>query len=191
MKESPNRNTEGKPIVGPDVQDTSGPNLLLVGVITRPHGVKGEVWIKIINKADKFLDGQTSKVLLGMRQVPYELESFRVHRNGLLVKLTGCDDRNNADILRGSKVFISVDQMKPLRPNEYYVTDLIGLSVFTENGEHIGDLSEVLPTGANDVYSINGEDGEILLPAIKSVIKSVDLMERKMTVRLMPGMRKS
>ena len=191
MKESSNRNTIGETIIGPEVQDTSGPNLLFVGVITRPHGVKGEVWVKIINKADKFLDGQTNKVLLGVRQVPYELESFRVHRNGLLVKLAGCDDRNNADILRGSEVYISVDQMKPLRPNEYYVNDLIGLSVFTENGEHIGDLAEVLPTGANDVYSINGEDGEILLPAIKSVIKSVDLMERKMTVRLMPGMRKS
>ena len=191
MTEFSNRNTEGISNVRPEVQDTSGPNLLLVGVITRHHGVKGEEWIKTTNKADKILDEETSKVLLGVHQVAYELESFRVHRNCLLVKLYGCDDRNNADILRGSNVYIAVDQMKPLRPNEYYVNDLIGLSVFTENGEHIGGLAEVLPTGANDVYSILGDDGEILLPAIKSVIKSVDLMERKMTVRLMPGMRKS
>ena len=79
--------------------------------------------------------------------------------------------------------------MQPLRPNEYYVNDLIGLAVFTETGEHIGDLAEVLPTGANDVYSILGDEGEILLPAIRSVIKSVDLVNKKMTVHLMPGMR--
>ena len=190
MTESLNRDTKGNSIVGPEVHDPSGPNLLLVGVITRPHGVKGEVWVKVINKSDKFLDGQTSKVLLGVDQVACELESFRVHRNGLLIQLAGCDDRNKADALRGSEVYVSADQMKPLRPNEYYVSDLIGLSVFTENGVHIGDLVEVLPTGANDVYSISGEDGEILLPAIKSVIKYVDLMERKMTVCLLPGMLK-
>ena len=189
MTKSSNRNTAVESILGSEVQDTSGPHLLFVGVITRSHGVKGEVWVKIIDKSDRFIDGQISEILVGADHVPYALESYRVHRNGLLIKLASCNDRNDADILRGSKVYISVDQVQPLRPNEYYVNDLIGLAVFTETGEHIGDLAEVLPTGANDVYSILGNEGEILLPAIRSVIKSVDLVNKKMTVHLMPGLR--
>ncbi len=190
MTQSSNRKTQVESIKGSEVLDTSEPHLLFIGVITRPHGVKGEVWVKIVNKADKLIDEQISNVLLGVDQVLYELETYRIHRNGLLIKFNGCNDRNHADSFRGSKVYIPVDQLKPLRPNEYYVKDLIGLSVFTENGEHIGDLVEVLPTGANDVYSILGDEGEILLPAIKSVIKCVDLVGKKMTVQLIPGMRK-
>lgn len=176
--------------LGPEVKDASGPNLFLIGVITRPHGVKGEVWVKISNESDSLFTEETRKVFVGVDQISYDLDSFRTHRNGLLIKLVGCDDRNNADALRESKVYISGDQMEPLRPNEYFVHDLIGLKVVTEQGEHIGDLAEVLPTGANDVYSITGGDDEILLPAIKSVIKHVDLSKREMVVRLMPGMRK-
>lgn len=184
------RNTDGHSIIDPEVKNTSGSNLLLFGVITRPHGVKGEVWVKIINETDSLIPEKTRAVFLGTDQILYDLDSFRSHRNGILMKLVGCDDRDNANALRGSNVYISVDYIDPLRPNEYFVHDLVGLRVFTEQGEHIGGLVEVLHTGANDVYSISGKDDEILLPAIKSVIKSVDLVTKEMIVRLMPGMRK-
>ena len=183
------RNTDGHSIIDPEVKNTSGSNLLLFGVITRPHGVKGEVWVKIRNETDSLITKETRKVFLGTDQIMHDLDSFRAHRNGLLMKLVGCDDRNNADTLRGSKVYINVDQIEPLRPNEYFVHDLIGLKVLTEQGEYIGGLVEVLPTGANDVYCIVGGDDEILLPAIKSVIRSIDLVKKEMIVRLMPGMR--
>lgn len=183
------RNTDSHLIIDPEVKDTSGSNLLLFGVITRPHGIKGEVWVKIRNENDSLITEETRKVFLGADQIIYDLDSFRAHRNGLLMKLVGCNDRNNADAFRGSKVYINIDQIEPLRPNEYFVCDLIGLKVFTEQGEHIGSLVEVLPTGANDVYCIVGGDNEILLPAIKSVIRSIDLVKKEMIVRLMPGMR--
>ena len=79
MTKSSNRNTPVESIVGSEVQDTSEPHLLFVGVITRSHGVKGEVWVKIIDKSDRFIDGQISEILLGADHVPYALELSLIH----------------------------------------------------------------------------------------------------------------
>jgi 16S rRNA processing protein RimM len=106
----------------------------------------------------------------------------------LLLKLEGCDDRNGADELRGMLVQIPTEEAEPLGEGEYYHFQLIGLAVETESGERLGQVVEVLETGANDVYVVRGIRGEVLLPAVDDVIRAIDLESKRMMVRLLPGM---
>jgi 16S rRNA processing protein RimM len=106
----------------------------------------------------------------------------------VILKLSGVDDLTAADRLKWAKIKIPPSLALPLGEDEYYERDLIGMSVIDENGAEIGELRSVLKTGANDVYCVNGEAGEILIPAIKQCVEKVDTAGRKMTVRLMPGM---
>jgi len=106
----------------------------------------------------------------------------------LLLKLGGCDDRNGADELRGMLVQIPLKEAAPLEEGEYYHFQLIGVRVETESGEWLGQVVEVLETGANDVYVVRGPWGEVLLPAVNDVILELDLELRRMVVHLLPGM---
>ena len=83
---------------------------------------------------------------------------------------------------------ISREDAIPLEEGEYYIADLIGLSVETEDGEHLGELTDVIETGANDVYVVDKADGQILIPAIKDCILDVDIVGGSMKVHLLPGL---
>lgn len=117
----------------------------------------------------------------------FEVEESRAHKGGFLVKLAGVDDRDLADALRGVQVVVRRDQLMPLPENTWYVYELEGLQVYTEAGEHLGVLDEVLFTGGNDVYVVKGER-EILLPAIRQVIREVDVAAGRMVVHLLEGL---
>lgn len=119
---------------------------------------------------------------------PYKVERFTWHRNDLLLKLSGCDDRTQAEALQGQLVQMNLQDAAPLGPNEYYTFQLIGIKVVTLEGEELGTLDEILETGANDVYVVHGPRGEILLPARIEVVRQVDLEHGVMTVYLMPGL---
>jgi 16S rRNA processing protein RimM len=118
----------------------------------------------------------------------YPVRGMRFHKEMLLLRLGGCDDRNAADALRGMLVQIPVEEAVPLEEGEYYHHQLADVRVETEGGEWLGQLTEVLETGANDVYVVHGPQGEILLPAVKDVIREIDLESKHMIVRLLPGM---
>jgi len=113
------------------------------------------------------------------------VESARVHQGIVLLKLAGVDDMTAAEKLRGASVWIPPEKALPLDKDEYYVRDLIGLEVVTDEGEALGRLTDVLHTGANDVYAV----GKLLIPAIKDCVLDVDVPGRKMTVALMEGLR--
>ncbi|MDR7417263.1 MAG: ribosome maturation factor RimM [Armatimonadota bacterium] len=161
---------------------------LRIGTITRPHGLRGEVRVlPDTDFPDRFQALRRVLVAGPEGEVPYEVESVRPHGRFFLVKLRGVEDREAAEALRGRELRIPGEEATPLPEGTYYVADILGLEVRTEDGEVLGWVREVLRTGANDVYVVAG-NREILLPAIEEVVREVNLEARCMVVRLLPGL---
>lgn len=126
---------------------------------------------------------------LGEDHEPYQVEKIQRHGNDALVKFVGIDTREQADSYRGVYVTLGIDDAVPLEEGEYYLFQLQGIEVFTDEGMPLGVFSGYLETGANDVYIITSPQGkELLLPAISDVIKQVDVAGRKMIVHLLDGL---
>jgi 16S rRNA processing protein RimM len=164
----------------------------VIGRVLRPHGVQGELRVEIITDYPERLT-QHAHFYLAHPSSPekvrrYLVEELRQHREMLLLKLDGCDDRGGAEALRDMLVQIPVEEAVPLEEGEYYHFQLVGVRVETESGEWLGQVVEVLETGANDVYVVRGPRGEVLLPAIRDVVRELDLESQRMVVHLLPGM---
>lgn len=153
----------------------------------RPWGVRGEVKVEILTDwPERF--ALLEYVYLGEGAIPYRLERFRLHREYALLKLASCDDRNAAEALREQLVQIPPEEAMPLDEDEYYVHQIEGLEVWTDDGEPLGRVIEVLFTGSNEVYVVHGPRGEVLIPAIADVVLEVDLESRRLVVHLMDGL---
>ena len=168
------------------------PRYLSVGQVLRPHGVRGELRVGIITDYPELL-GQHAYFYLAHPDSPdathrYVVEGIRLHKKSLLLKLEGCDDRTAAEGLRGMLVQIPVEDAVPLEEGEYYHFQLVGVRVETESGEWLGQVVQVIKTGANDVYIVRGPRGEVLLPAIDDVVLDLDLESKRMMVHLLPGL---
>mgnify|MGYP005841289417 CR=1 FL=1 len=163
------------------------PSYLAIGKIVRPWGVQGEVRVEILTDwPERF--GLLEYVYLGEQAVLYRLERFRLYKGCALLKLVGCDDRNAAEALRGQLVQIPPEKAMPLDEGEYYVHQIEELEVWTDEGEMLGRVVEVLFTGANEVYVVHGPRGEMLIPAIADVVLRVDLEGGRLIVHLMDGL---
>lgn len=164
---------------------------LAIGRVLRPHGVRGELLLEMLTEFPEHL-AETQTVFVGAEgdaaPAPHPLRRARQHGNDLLVQLADCPDRNAAEAYRGQVVFIRAEQAAPLPPGRYYHHQILGLTVMSDTGETLGEVSEILETGANDVYVVRGAAGEVLLPAIKDVVLSIDLDARRMTVHLLEGL---
>jgi 16S rRNA processing protein RimM len=171
---------------GPSPQG-SGPSFLAVARIRRPFGVKGELLLEVLTDFPNRLM-QNESFFIGGDRRSYAVESVRRHGREMLLRLKGIPDRDSADRLRGEILYIRVDDLPPLPSGVYYLHQIEGLEVFTEDGERLGRVKEILKTGANDVYVVQGDKGEILLPAIPQVVREVRLEEGRMVVRLMEGL---
>jgi len=168
-------------------RDGSEPRYLVVGKIVAPWGVRGEVKVAMeTGFPERFK--RLRRVYLGEKAISFVLEGSRLHKGHALLKLRGCDDRDAAEKLSGQLVQIPIEEAMPLGEDEYYVYQIVGLDVWTTGGEHLGRVSEVLFTGANDVYVVQGERGEILIPAVEDVVLEVDLSGSRLTVELMEGL---
>ena len=167
---------------------SEGPQLLAVGTVVRPHGLRGELLINSLTDFPEHLSS-VETVYLGDQAEPHPLARVRTQRGKFIIQLGDCTDRDMAEKYRGQVVQIKAEAAAPLPPGMYYQHQVIGLAAYTEEGEHLGELVEVLETGANDVYVIRGEQGELLLPVIPSVIRGTDLAERRLTVHLLDGLR--
>ena len=161
---------------------------LAVGRVLRPHGVRGELLLTSLTDFPEHLAEQKF-VYLGEPPQPHPLAGVRLHRGQLIIRLADCHARDEADAFRDQIVQIETQRAAPLPPGLYYHHQLIGLAVYTEEGEHLGELTEVLETGANDVYVVQTPQGELLLPVIADVIRSVDLAAQRLTVHLLDGLR--
>jgi 16S rRNA processing protein RimM len=165
----------------------SAPRYLVIGKVLAPWGLRGEVKIEILTDwPDRF--ALLERVHLGAELRPYALERFRLHKGKAILKLGDCESREAAEGLRGQFVQIPVEEAMPLGEDEYYEYQIIGLGVWTREGEHLGQVREVIYTGANDVYVVGDEGQEILIPAIEDVVLEVDLEGRRIIVELMEGL---
>ena len=162
---------------------------LQVGAITSTHGIRGEVKV-FPTTDDPARFKKLKKVILdtGKRQIDMEIQSVRFFKQFVIVKFKGIDNINDVEQYKGSSLFVSRENAVSLEENEYYIADLMGMEVFTEEG-HFGIVKDVMETGANDVYIVDSkEHGEVLIPAIHDCILDVDLDEQKMTIHLLPGL---
>ena len=165
---------------------SSNLQLLKIGYIIKPHGTKGELCISIYNNYSQ-LEGQRiffeySADLCG----PYTVISCRKHKNYWIVKTTELSSLNEVKQFNGYSVGIEV---KTLPENFYWVEDIINCEVFTTSGEKIGRVSEVLKTTANDIYVVSGvRNEEILIPAVKKIVKEVDIKNKKIIVEKLEGL---
>lgn len=166
-------------------------DLLQVGVITSTHGVRGEVKVfPTTDDAARFK--KLKKVILdtGKENIELEIAGVKFFKNMVILKFKEFDNINDVEKYRQKKLYVTRENAVKLKKNEYFIADLIGLTVQTDDGETLGELTDVLQTGANDVYVIRTADSEeILLPAIKECIKEVDVDGGSMLVHMMPGLR--
>lgn len=186
-----NRRWRGKPDrkrINPDAEQGAEPEYLIVGRVVRPHGVRGDIAMKIMTDyPERLTDIET--LYIGPDVEPYIIERVRSHKIGLLIKFKEINSRDEAEALRDQFVYVHISNAIPLEEGEYYLYELEGIRVVTDEGEELGTLTDYIETGANDVYIVSKpEGGEILLPAIPDVIKDVNLEEKVMTVKLLEGL---
>lgn len=161
---------------------------LVVGEILKPFGYRGEVKVKIITDYPNRLVKHKT-VYVGTDTRAFQVERARLHSGYVLFKFVGYDTDVSVAKLRGEIVQIPAQDAAKLEKNQYFHHQIIGLNVATESGTVIGTVAEILETGANDVYVVHSAEGkEILLPAIKRVIKKIDLDAKTISVELIPGL---
>ena len=160
-----------------------------IGKIVNIHGIKGEVklytYTDDINALKKL-----KKVYLEKKNglTEYKVESSKINKQFLILKLEGIDTPEEANKFRDIYVKRERKSNENLGEDTFYIEDLIGIDVYDENSNFIGKLTEVLSPGANDVYVVKNDKDEILLPAIKDVVLDVDLENKKMVVHIMEGL---
>ncbi len=176
-------------------------DLLQVGAIATTHGVQGEVKVfPMTDDVKRFK--KLKKILLdtGIGYQELEISQVKFFKNMVILKFKGIDNINEIEKYKGKGLFVTREQAVTCEKDEYFIADLIGLEVFTEAGELLGVMKDVLQTGANDVYvvqvsaespyaqQVTNSNRELLLPAIQDCIRKVDMESRKMQVYLMPGL---
>ena len=165
------------------------PNLE-IGQIVNTFGIKGMVKVKPFTDDIKRFDS-LKKVYIekNSNKKEYEIQEVKYHKNMVLIKFKGIENIEQAERLRNSYLTISRDSTEELEEGRYYVVDLLGLEVYTDEQILLGTLEDIFNTGSNDIYVVKNEEGkQILLPAIQDVIKKIDIENKKVIVHLLPGL---
>ena len=156
-----------------------------VGVIANTHGIRGEV--KIFPTTDdvkRFDYLKEAYIDAGKEKIKVEVSNVRYFKNLVIVKFKGIDNIND----KGKDLLVTRENALPLEEGEYYLADIIGANVYTEDGNLFGSLEDVIETGANLVYSVQHEGKEVLLPVIDDCVKEVNVEEKKVIVHIMKGL---
>lgn len=164
------------------------PDFLAIGRVSRPHGIHGEIRVEMLTDIpDRWIGLKT--VFLGSQRHKIEIQGSRQHKNVALLKLTGYTDRESAESLRGEVIYVPFKDAIQLEPDEFYHYQVIGLEVQTESGDVLGEIVDVLrPPGANEVFVVHGVRGEILIPVISDVIRSLDVDSGVVIIHPIPGL---
>lgn len=165
-------------------------NLFQVGIISSTHGIKGEVKVFPTTDDEKRFK-KLKEVLLdtGKEKICLEIESVKFFKQFVILKFKDYDSINDIEKYKGKSLFVTRENAVKLKKDEYFIADLIGVEVISEDGALKGNLTDVTQTGANDVYVISLEDGrELLLPAIKDCVLDVNLEENRMIIHVLEGL---
>lgn len=162
-----------------------------VGIYTNTHGIRGEIKVFPTTDDPKRFKKLREVILRTSKgeEMTLAIEHVRFAKQMVLLKFKGIDNINDIEPYKGSGLFVSRENAVPLGKDEYFIADLIGITVSTDEGEELGRLCEVIQTGANDVYVVQTENGELLLPAIADCVQSVDIEAGTMVVHMMDGLR--
>lgn len=163
---------------------------LKIGILTSPHGIRGEMKVyPVTDRPEQFRKLKEVFIFEKGEYIPHEVLKASFCRERILIRLSGIPDRNTAEEYRKRELFIPLSDAPALAENEYRIGDLLGMRVLSDEGEHLGTLTDVLKTGANDVYVISSKDRrDLLIPAIRECILKADINEQKMIVHLLPGL---
>lgn len=158
-------------------------DMIVIGKIIAPQGVRGEVRVMpLTDFPERFRKLKTARLDDG---TSLPVESVRYHQQFVLLKFREMNDRNAIEHLRGKLIQVERKDAVPLPAGHYYIFDIIGLEVFTEEEEYLGNVTDVLETGSNDVYVVEQQDKKpLLIPALKTVVLKIDIAGGKMIVNL-------
>jgi len=184
------REIEACPCFWQKAKETDMEKLLQVGVITSTHGIRGEVKVFPTTDDPKRFKKLKQVILdTGKEKRDLEVESVKFFKQFVILKFKGIDNINEVERYKRCPLLVTRDHAVPLQEDEYFIADMIGMQVVTEDGALFGTLKDVIETGANDVYIIeSSEHGEVLVPAIKECILDINIEEQKMQIHLMDGL---
>jgi len=163
--------------------------MYLVGIVLKPQGIKGEIKVKSISPdPERFYD--LGHVYIDSETVrKYIIENIRISGGFVFLKFSAVNSRNEAEELRGKEILVSQDQLIILDQGEYFVHDLIGCTVTDEDGQLIGEVIDIMKQSSNDIYVIKDKQAkEHLIPAIRDVVKQVDVAGKKIIIHVIDGM---
>lgn len=165
-------------------------DLFQVGIISSTHGIKGEVKVfPTTDDAKRFTKLKEILLDTGKDQICLKIESVKFFKQFVILKFKDYDNINDIERYKGKSLFVTRENAVKLKKDEYFIADLIGINVVSDDGSLKGSLKDVITTGANDVYVIGLEDGrELLLPAIKDCVLAINLEENRMTIHVLAGL---
>ncbi|MDQ3856117.1 MAG: ribosome maturation factor RimM [Chloroflexota bacterium] len=161
------------------------PNTVIIGRVLKPHGLRGELRVEPLTDHPQRYRRLRE---VSIREQEYRVLASRVHQGQVLLKLETVETVKAAEDLRGEYLRVPLESVAELPEGSYYHFQLIGLQVETTAGEPLGRVTDVLPREANDVYVVSGERGEVLVPGISDVVKSIDVDGGRMLVESVPGL---
>ena len=159
---------------------------ILIGKITSPVGLKGEV--KVYNYSDSIgIYEETEALYVGDEL--HEIQRVRQQKNMVVLKLAGIDTREDAEAVRGRELFVTEDDLPELPEGEFYVRELIGMQVMEENGDHVGEVTDVIQNTAQDLLQVKTDEGKsVLIPKVDVFVLDIDKAAGTITVRLQEGL---
>jgi 16S rRNA processing protein RimM len=159
--------------------------LIVIGRVQKPFGVRGEIRIQAYTET---FEAFKKSEWLEIKEIRMTIKQIRIQKGSVFVLFEGIDAPEEAAKLSGQLVHTLAQNLPPKEEDEYYWYELIGMDVFTNSGQYLGRVNEIIPTGANDVIVVTGDYGEILLPFIDQVVLETDLAGKRMLVDPMEGM---
>lgn len=163
----------------------SEPEFITIGKIIAPWGIKGKLKVKV---ETDFPQRFTPSSIIYINRQPMTIDSAQWHKGNIIIKLSTIDSIEAAQRIKGQPLEIHRSQLKPLPEGQYYHFQLIGLEVWTTQRELLGNITEILTPESNDTYVVHGTQGEILIPAIEDVVKSIDLNEGRIVIEPIEGL---
>lgn len=161
------------------------PQFIPIARVVAPWGLHGEVKAEpLTDFSDRFVCGET----IYLQGLAVTIESSRLHDNLVILKLATINSRDQAEEIRGLFLEVPSSQLRSLPEGEYYRFQLLGLNVLSTEGKLLGHISDVIPTGSNDVYEISSDTGVFLIPATDEVVKSIDIDKGCMIIEILKGL---
>ena len=164
--------------------------LITIGEITRHQGNKGEVRVKpLTDFPERFRPGTKVLLTAGRQQKEVEIESAWSHKGFIILKFVEFDNIEQAIDHKGYTVKVAPGEAVELPPDSYFMDQILGLEVYTTEEDYLGQVEEIIETGAHDIYRVGQGEAEVLIPAVKEMVTEVEIEAGRMTVNLVAGLR--